>query len=330
MSIDLLGRKEWKSARAWDRENAERETRQFFWAIPYEPPEVAVTSLDADDVAKRRAGFPRGVVPDEAIGVVVAIDTGKRQLDWVAIAVGLSHCWVIDYGEQPTDWKTKKTDAAIKAALHELHAYFAKAWRKESGPIVQPSQVWIDSGYHEHQKPVYEVCRTRAKDLPPGGGGEIYRPTKGHGEKQQMTSRYRAPTKKTTDIRYIGTAFHMARQREARLLLVHVNADYWKSEVHQRLAIPADEVGALVLYDAPSKKAHDDFADEITAEQQQEEFIPGRGEIITWKRIRRKNHKLDASYAALAAGSFLAVEYIKATGTDHSGAGWFERQAKTV
>jgi len=100
----------------------------------------------------------------------------------------------------------------------------------------------------------------------------------------------------------------MQYQKQDHLLLVHVNADYWKSQLHQRLAMPPDQPGVITLYDAPSPDEHLEYAQQITAEVQREEFVPGRGSIIVWRRERRENHYLDAGYVSLAAGDFVRTE----------------------
>jgi hypothetical protein len=88
-------------------------------------------------------------------------------------------------------------------------------------------------------------------------------------------------------------------------LLVHVNADQWKSEYHQGLAMPATEPLAITLYDAASMTEHDDFCQQFTAERQIEKWFEGRGELRAWERVERQNHQLDAGYNATAAGHFI-------------------------
>jgi hypothetical protein len=166
-----------------------------------------------------------------------------------------------------------------------------------------PSQVWIDSAYHEHKEAVYEFCRQANKGLKPGT--EIYRPTKGYGEGQRQMTRYVAPKAKTSDVRYIGREYHMTYQRPARLLLVHVNADHWKSEFHQRLVQPPEEPTAITLYQAASSAEHLEYSRHLTAERQIEKWIPGRGTVQVWERVERANHYLDAGYLATAAGHFV-------------------------
>jgi Phage terminase large subunit (GpA) len=125
--------------------------------------------------------------------------------------------------------------------------------------------------------------------------------------------RYYAPQRRNRDVRFIGRQFHMTMVGRGRMLLVHVNADFWKSELHQRLAVEANTAGAIVLYDAADTQAHHDFAEQLTAERQVEKWLEGCGETIVWERIRRKNHFLDAGYSATAAGELILTLPSKST-----------------
>lgn len=295
-----VGADEWAARRAVDKENAEKELCQFVHCIPYEAPEIELTPLDADALAKRTTGFKKGVVPAACVGVAVGVDTGKRQLDWTAIAcLADTSEFVIDYGEQSVAADRLGVQRGLLEALAELQTYLDSGWRSETGAIVKPAQIWIDSGYHEHTDAVYQFCRNANKGCKPGA--ERYRPSKGRGEGQRGTTRYYEPKQTTSEVRYIGKEYHLRYTRRAGQSVVHVNADHWKSELHDRLAMAADQPGAIVLYDAADSREHEDFIDQITAEVQKEKWIDGKGSVIVWDRIRRKNHKLDSSYAATAA-----------------------------
>ncbi len=295
---------EWNAAREPNRDNAEKELRQFVYAIPFDPPEVQVTPLNSDEIVERTAALKKGIVPNDCTSVVVGIDTGKRMLHWTAIActsVGVSH--VIEYGEQSVAADKLGVRQGLVEALRALQSYFAGGWHGETGTR-GPSQVWIDSGWHEHAEAIYEFCSTANKGLPVGG--ERFRATKGYGEGQRRLDRYWIPKKLTADVRFIGDGYHLTRSERAQSLVVHINSDYWKSEVHQRLSLPADSPLALLLYEAADPAQHREFAEQLTAERQLDKWIEGRGEVIVWERIRRANHFLDSTYAALAASSLVA------------------------
>lgn len=303
-----LGAEEWLAAKSRDRENAEKKMRQFVWTMPYDPPEIELTPLEAEDIEKRSSDLKKGIVPDDAVGVTIGIDTGKRALHWTAVAVGQgSGGRVIEYGRQPVLSDKLGVKRALAEALVELSQYFTNGWGKRTGETLKPSQVWIDSGYHEHTDAVYEFCAAINKHMGLQIGAEVYRPSKGYGEGQRLTARYLSPTTKQKGILHIGNEFHIAKvkrngQTVPGVMLVHMNSDHWKSELHQRLLMPAGEPLAVTLYQAASFSEHSEFAKHVTAEKQVEKFMPGRGTVIVWERIDRNNHWLDSTYSAICAG----------------------------
>jgi len=236
-TIADLGASEWMAKRSADKENAEKKQRQFIWALPHDPDVLDLNPLETSEVQARRCSTKQGIVPEGAIGVVVGVDTGKRALHWWAKAVqpagGGS---VIEYGIQPVDSAKLGTYRALKTSLGTLRKYLEQGWQTTRGTVMRPAQVWIDSGYFEHTDAVYEFCAEANAGLMPGK--ERYRPSKGYGEGQRLAGNYAAPNQKTRDVVYVGREFYVSRvRRNGKLLpgvlLVHINADHWKSELHQ-------------------------------------------------------------------------------------------------
>lgn len=321
-SAGSVGVAEWNGRRKHDRDSANKELSQFYWTTPVDPPEVKISPLTREDVADRMAGYKQGIVPAECVGVAVAVDTGKRQLDWTALAcMADSRLFVIDYGKQPVDADRLGLVKGFQVGFAELRTYLESGWHSEDGAIFRPAQVWIDSGYPDHTAPVYTFCLMANEGCTPGT--EKYRPSKGHGEGQYM-KRYSAPRQLSKEVHYIGKEYHMSYVQKAKQDVVHMNADYWKSDLHTRLGMDTVKPGAIVLFEAPTG-THDDFIDELLAEEQIETWIPGKGNVITWDRIRRKNHKLDSTYAATAAADFIIAGAARQSGGDSS---WFEKQKR--
>jgi phage terminase large subunit GpA-like protein len=330
VSAGDLGAEEWLAAKSRDRDNAEKKMRQFVWTLPYEPPEIDLTRLEADHVAGRRGELRRGVVPADSIGIAVGVDTGKRELHWHAVAVRPTGNWpVIEYGTQTVEWESLGTTRGLLAALHQLRTYFDSGWPVADGsPRRTASQVWIDSGYHEHTNAVYQFCGIANKELP--AGSERYRPSKGFGEGQHRTGRYVSPTRRTGDVVYVGNEYDIRRVRRngqllPGVLLVHISVDSWKSQVHDRLSMPADEPGALTLWAAADPGEHDEYSAHITAERKVEKFLPGRGRVIVWERIDRNNHFLDAATSSVAAADFVLQLRVQAE-QKPAPRSWFGRQ----
>lgn len=170
---------------------------------------------------------------------------------------------------------------------------------KENSPK-QPTQVWVDSGY---QAPVvYAFCRE---------AGDRFRPAVGRGAAQQRQQWYNRPTQSGSVVKHIGEGFHINHLRAERLRLVEIDADHWKTWVHQRLSTPLGTPGAMTLFQA-TPQDHPAFAKHLTAETKTEEFVTGKGVVVKWERIRRQNHWFDAFYNACAAGHFCGVRLVNA------------------
>lgn len=320
-----LGAEEWRAARSHDRENAEKKQRQFVWCLPWIPSEVELTPLTAEDVAGRTGGLRKGIAPASTVGIAVGIDTGKHELHWHVAAIlqdGSAH--VVEYDVYKTQAKTIGPTAGIRNALTDLHAYFQGGWLDEQGRRHQPSQVWIDSGYQEHQDAVYDFCRTVQPER--GLPNAIYRPSKGYGERQWRMTSYVAPSSLNEKIRYIGKQFHFTNQRKEQIYLVRVNADFWKTDLHERFAMSPEQQGRITLFATSDPTEHDDYGEHITAERQIEKWVTGRGRTVVWDAVSRKNHYLDAAYLSLAAGQFILEAAEKQRNQPKEG--WFERQQK--
>ncbi|WP_339748112.1 hypothetical protein [uncultured Rubinisphaera sp.] len=73
---------------------------------------------------------------------------------------------------------------------------------------------------------------------------------------------------------------------------------------------PLDQPGAMTLFQAPAHE-HLSLAKHLTSERKVEEFMPGRGVVTRWERIRKNNHWFDALYNACAAGHASGVRLLK-------------------
>jgi phage terminase large subunit GpA-like protein len=323
-----VGVDEWRARHEPDEANAEKEMLQFVWALPYEPPEIDITPLSADDIKRRVAAYKRGVIPAACQYVTVGLDTGKWKCHWVAIAWEPDGTgYVIDYGVINVPSREHSLQKALVMALTDFRDFVMSGWQLEAGGQRAPDQVWIDSGWYEHTDAVYLFCQAANAGLP--SGRERFRPSKGHGEGQQRSTVYTAPKAVGKTVRRIGEEYYLGKVQGKRIVLVHVNADHWKSRVHQSLGTPADSPGSLILFDGLAAE-HYEFARHITAEKQVEEYIDGKGTRIIWERVRRANHYLDAAYNAAAAGHFCGVRSVPTEAPDEvvPAGGWFSEQRR--
>ena len=66
-------------------------------------------------------------------------------------------------------------------------------------------------------------------------------------------------------VRHIGEGYHLNFLRSEKLRLVEIDADHWKTWVHQRLVTPIGSDGAMTLFEA-SPQQHLALAKHLTAE----------------------------------------------------------------
>jgi hypothetical protein len=149
---------------------------------------------------------------------------------------------------------------------------------------------------------VYHFCRE---------AGERFRPSVGRGAAQQYRNQYyNRPTQTGSIVKFIGEGYHANWLPAEQLHLLEIDADHWKSWVHQRLATPLGSPGAMTLFQAASQE-HLSLAKHLTAESKVEEFVPGKGVVVRWERLRRQSHWFDALYNACAAGHGCGVRLVE-------------------
>lgn len=312
-----LAADEFRARRSADEENAEREMRQFVWCIPVMPTKWDETSLESDDLVKRQAAWPRGLVPPGCLQLTAAVDLGKYLAHWILVAWSkdaVGH--VVDYAriEIPSD--DLGVEQAIIVGLREFRDQVNAGWpvAEGDGEVRRPDQVWIDAGYMPDA--VYAFCRD---------SGMPFRPAIGRGASQQRMQAYHRPQRTGSTIRHIGQGFHINYLRSSRIQLVEVDADHWKTWSHTRLATPLDQPGSMTFYKAPPTQ-HLTLAKHLTAETKQEEYIAGRGVVTRWERRRRQNHWLDALYNACAAGFYAGVRLVGEADNRRPNTNWFAQQ----
>ncbi len=307
----VLGAEEWNASRAADEENAEKEACQFTWAIPYRPPSYDMTPITAEGIRTRTARIPKGLVPADAEYFTVTADLGKFLAHWMAIAwrPGASG-HIVDYGKFEISTDQFGVERAILLALKEFRDTCLAGWtqRGASRPRV-PDQVWIDAGYQG------DVVKAFVRETEAADRGRRFRPALGYGTGQQRRLSYRRPKKKSKTILMIGQAYHIALDQAARVHVVEVDANHWKSFARERLAVKLTDVdgretpGAMTLFQAMPRE-HLALSKHLTAEHPKKEFVPGKGEVTTWVVDSRTNHWLDCLYNACAAGHFCGARLL--------------------
>jgi phage terminase large subunit GpA-like protein len=290
-SMASLGHQEWKAARADDEENAEKEMRQFVWALPWDPPVVDLTRLDWRILVKRTRSTARGVMPQEHEYLTVHADLHEVQpIYWTAWSFSETFdAHAVDYGVIDVHFADLGLHRAVAVALLEFQRMCEAGWMRQGRGIKTPDQAWVDSG--ALTEVAYEFCRK---------AGQPFFPAKGYGAGQERTGFYNAPRNTGSVIREIGEQYHVSHLRKQRVRLCEVNADHWKGRVHAALSIETGQPGAATLFDA-TQRDHLSFCKHLTAERKQEEFKPERGVITRFIRTAKANHWLDNTYNCFAA-----------------------------
>lgn len=293
VSAAVVGADEWRAARALDEELAEREMRQFVWALPSKPNRDTSGNASTHEITTRVVDFPRGVCPDTAEFLTAAMDVGKWLTHWVVVAFSPGATpHVVDYGRIEVATNDLGIEAAIIAACREFADMVRPGYpvgRADNRRLI-PGECWIDAGYETDT--VYKFCRAE---------GEPFRPSMGQAASQRPTRFRSGPTRTGSRVRFIGEGYHFSFMANAKVTLAEVNADQWKTWVANRLATPVGQPGALTLFRAPPND-HLAFAKHLTAEVRVDEFVAGRGMVTRWEQKRKANHWLDAVYNACAAG----------------------------
>ncbi len=290
---------EWNAAKDPNQENSEKSMRQFVWAIPYVPPKLEIGRLSATGIAARIGDAKRGMVPDKFNTLTLGIDLGRFLCHWFLVGWGdNASSRVIDYDRLEVASDSFGEERALELALTEFREKVEMGWGSEKNI---PRQVWIDSGWHPEV--VYKCCRK---------WGERYRPCKGQGESMAgRFEKFRQPRASSATISAIGDGYYASRIEAEQLWLFHVNADHYKTFLHERLKTPVDGAGAMLLFNpADDPKAHTSLAKHLTAERKVEEFVAGKGTIQRWETVSRSNHWLDAAMLACAAAHFCGVRLL--------------------
>ncbi len=286
--VARVAEEEWTAPRRGDAALAEKNLRQFWWAMPCESETLTLTELDSAAITARAVAIPRGRVPAGAVRLTVGIDLGKWLCHWVAVAWmpdGTPH--VVEYGRLEVPSNVQAVETALVTALRTFRDQVCKpGWASVGdGSNLSPSLVLLDA--RDWTAAVKTFCAE-------SGAGFI--PAQGHAA-PRITGKW------GSDPGYDSASYHKDG-------VLPVNADLWKSYVHARLQTPAGQPGGLTLFHATPME-HLSFSKHLTAEKKVEEFVAGKGLVTRWEAMSRNNHYLDALSLACVAGHGTGVRLVQ-------------------
>lgn len=220
---------------------------------------------EASAVGALRGEYLSDEMPDGSLVVTAGVDVQKDRLVYAVRAWGArSTSWLIRHGEM---WG--ETDRM--EVWNDLSELLEMDW---SGKRIR--LMLVDSGFRPD--PVYSFARRHQ--------GRVL-PSKGHDGRDKPVSISKL------DVTPQGKASRRG------IHLAHVDASYFKSFIHGRIAWPTDQPGAWHL----PADATDDYCEQITAESR---VVKPSGAVV-WVRSSKANHYLDCEVLNAAAAHFVQV-----------------------
>jgi phage terminase large subunit GpA-like protein len=304
-SVEAIAHKAWQVAHAAeiadelesDPESIRKEWLQFYWAMPYEPPQLDDAPLQAKYVCKRKdADLDQFEIPEDTQYLVAGLDVHKRWIYYLVMAFcqsGKIHICDYDRVSVPSDIMTEQK--AVRHALMELDDHLQKGF-----PIVGrgdrrlPDRAAVDTGYLT--KDVFAFINA-------AGDNEVqYLGVKGFGISRKsgdFRSPYSAPKKIGQEVRLIGEEFHLARITKYRAFQMMVHSDYWIARLQNCLTLSMDASGAVSMFNAMEKSRHFRIATHFASHR----WVNGKREI------HGEDHWLDCGAYAFAAGRYLGYKF---------------------
>lgn len=273
--------------------------------------------LTVDEIGGKLNNRPRAQVPVAANTVTGFVDIQAKVLFYAVCAWENDFTgYVLDYGTYPDQRMHHFTTRGIQRTLRRAHQgagvegaiyaglevltgnLLAREWQREDGTIMRIELCLVDAGWGQSTDIVYQFCRqsSHAAQLMPSHGQGIT-------ASQRPITEYKRGKGDT-----IGHHWWIPSVKGQRVLRhVQMDANYWKSFVHQRLATAMGDKGCLSLW-GEKPGVHRLFAEHLTAEY----FVitAGRGRTVDeWKQPAHKpdNHWLDCLVGCAAAASMRGV-----------------------
>lgn len=288
----------------------------FFAEYQNEPlPEDAgdEEELSADDVAGKLNRHERGEVPLGVDHLTAFIDVQQAVLFYVVAGWERDFTgYVLDYGTFPDQQRSYFTlrdarhtllaatgaaglEGSIYSGLEQLtYDLLGREWRRDDGAALRVERCLIDANWGNSTDVVYQFCRQSAH-------ASVVTPSHGRfvGASSQPFSEYkRRPGDR------IGHNWRIPNVQGKRAVRhVLFDANFWKSFIYSRLAVPMGDRGCLSLFgDKPER--HRLFAEHVTAEYRVR--TEGRGRTVDEWKLRPErgdNHWFDCLVGSAVAAS---------------------------
>ncbi len=310
--------------------NLKLQDEVAFWAeyqnepLPENVPDDEL--LTADQVAAKTNGYQRGEVPIGCSHVTMFVDVQAKALFYLVAAWegDFSGC-VIDYGTYPDQKQAYFTlrdvrrtimtaapraglEGAIYAGLEALTGpHLSREWRRDDGAMVRIDRCLIDANWGSSTDVVYQFCRQshHASVVMPSHGRYV-------GASSVPFSEYKR--KRGDRVGHNWRIPNVSGRRAVRHVVF--DANYWKSFVHARLAVPMGDPGCLSLF-GHSPDQHRLLGEHLTSEYPVK--TEGRGRSVDEWKLRlagADNHWLDCLVGAAVAASIQGASLFSTNASD--------------
>ncbi len=273
--------------------------------------------LSADQIAAKTNGLKRGEVPVGCTHLTMFVDVQKELLFYVVAAWrGDFTGYVIDYGTHPDqkreffslrDARSTLTRAtpnadvggAIRAGLDALaERILACEWERDDRALLRVSRCLVDANWGKSTDTVYQFCRESVY-------APILMPSHGRGVTASNIPFADYRRKAGDEVGHNWRIPNVRGKKMPRHVMYDTN--YWKTFVHERLAVAKGDRGCLSLWGRKAEE-HRLFAEHLTAE------VPiktqGRGRWVDeWKPRAGAfdNHWFDGLVGCAVAASMCGV-----------------------
>ena len=293
-----------------------QDERAFFAEYQNEPLSEAKAEdddLTVDQIAAKVNGRRRGEIPLGCDHLTMFIDVQQKMLFFVVAAWSADFTgYVVDYGTWPDQQRnyftlrdarltlaTKSPSAGLEGSIYAglkalTDEYLTRDWSRDDGAALRIERSLVDANWGNSTDVVYQFCRetTHSNIVMPSHGRYV-------GASSVPFSEYK---RKSGD--RIGHNWRMPNVQGKRAVRYALfDANYWKSFVYARLAVPMGDTGCLSLFGRDPNE-HRLFAEHLTAEYRVK--TSGRGRTVDeWKLRpeRSDNHWFDCLVGCAVAAS---------------------------
>lgn len=285
-----LGVEEWRARKSPDEEGAEREMRQWVWAVPTELAKREDVPLSKVALLGRQLQPERGVCPRGTVVLGVGLDLGRHFGHYVMAAGNAEDGGhVAHYGVLEVQGAALGDARAVKLVIGEAVELFMQGLEREDGGKQGLGALVIDRGWMTDVVAA-EVYAWRKKGVPvfackgfgatERGGNAMYAPPKARKENNRYL--------------FLGEDCFEERRGWSAPPLLNADMDAWKTRVMQGWAMELGEPMGWSLFPVGHAREHGRFVNHLLAERKVEEFKVGKAPLVYWERVRHENHFLDA------------------------------------